>query len=451
MTSVAARLALGLLLASAAAGPLAAQPPAMPGRPSGAAVRVQADAVVDEVLRLIRTRYVYPERREPIAGRIEQARRSGRYRTADPAELATRLTEDLAAASRDPHLYVRFDEPGYRSALAQAAPQTPNPAQVEEDALRSRLRNHGLEEMRILDGNVRYLRISGFWWVPDETGRAYDEAMRFLRDGDAVIIDLRGNGGGASSAVQYLISHFLPARDEQLLVTFNDDETGPAQSRVLGHLPAGRLIGKPLYVLVDRSTGSAAEEVANHVRTLHLGELVGRTTSGGGANNRLFPIPPGFVFSVSLSNATWPNGGTGWDGVGVAPTIDTDPAGALDVALEHAVARLAATGPEPRRAGWRWDAETLAARRNPPSVTAADLAAFAGRYGPVTVRATDAGLMYQREGRQELSLDPLSPDVFSVRGRPGQRIRFIREGARITGIQMQVRDGPPPPPLARTS
>ena len=42
--------------------------------------------------------------------------------------------------------------------------------------------------------------------------------MRFLRGGDAVIIDLRRNGGGSPDAVQYLVSHFL--EPNRPLVTF---------------------------------------------------------------------------------------------------------------------------------------------------------------------------------------------------------------------------------------
>ena len=95
--------------------------------------------------------------------------------------------------------------------------------------------------MTVLDGNVRYLRIRSFHWQPDATGAAYDSAMRFLRDGDAVIVDLRGNGGGSTSAVRYAISHFMPASPERLMMTFQGDDGAPDQSRVLGHLPAGRV------------------------------------------------------------------------------------------------------------------------------------------------------------------------------------------------------------------
>ncbi|MBL7537684.1 S41 family peptidase, partial [Escherichia coli] len=74
---------------------------------------------------------------------------------------------------------------------------------------RARRDNQGLGETRILPGNIRYLRITAFEWVQDQTGVAYDAAMRFLRDGDAIVIDLRGNGGGSHAAVRYLLSHFM--------------------------------------------------------------------------------------------------------------------------------------------------------------------------------------------------------------------------------------------------
>jgi C-terminal processing protease CtpA/Prc len=63
--------------------------------------------------------------------------------------------------------------------------------------------------MKVLPGNVRYIDVIGFFWGGKKTAEVYDSAARFLRDGDAAVIDLRHNGGGSPDAVQYLISHFL--------------------------------------------------------------------------------------------------------------------------------------------------------------------------------------------------------------------------------------------------
>src|SRR3546814_17251137 len=108
--------------------------------------------------------------------------------------------------------------------------------------------------------------------------------MRVLEGGDAVIIDVRGNGGGSHDAVRYVLSHFMPRG--QLLISFVEAGKEPEQSFTLGELPAGRMIGKPLYVLIDGGVGSAAEELAYSVQQFGLGRLVGETTAGRSEERR---------------------------------------------------------------------------------------------------------------------------------------------------------------------
>ncbi|PTL75088.1 hypothetical protein [Vitiosangium sp. GDMCC 1.1324] len=59
--------------------------------------------------------------------------------------------------------------------------------------------------------------------------------------------------------MQYLVSHFLKAGTLEL--TFQKAGREPVQTRVPDHLPAGRMIGKPLYVLVDQGAASAVDGV----------------------------------------------------------------------------------------------------------------------------------------------------------------------------------------------
>src|SRR5260221_8428169 len=123
-------------------------------------------------------------------------------------------------------------------------------------------------------------------WVPAETARVIDDACRFLGDANAIILDVRGNGGGDARAVQYLVSHFISG--PRLLTRFDDALTQEtSETRVLPHVAGGRLLGKPLFVLVDDGTASAAEEFAYHVAQFKLGTLVGAVTAGAANTNTL--------------------------------------------------------------------------------------------------------------------------------------------------------------------
>jgi len=181
--------------------------------------------------------------------------------------------------------------------------------------------NQGYTELKILDGNVRYVKLDGFIWKKGVTPQVVADVARFLGGGDAAIIDLRQNGGGSGEAVQALVSYFLPP-DGQLLMTFHDGMTGKTQrNHVLSKLGAPRLVGKPLWVLISPMTASAAEEFSDHVKEFKLGTLVGRTTAGGANNNTVFPVAPGFLASVSTGRPVHGLSGTGEPHRGAAPGL----------------------------------------------------------------------------------------------------------------------------------
>jgi hypothetical protein len=268
--------------------------------------------------------------------------------------------------------------------------------------------------------------------VRDETGAVYDDAIRFLKDGDAVIIDLRGNGGGSAAAVQYLTSHFLGA--DTLLLTFLEGSVTPSQSRTLNHLPAGRLMSKPLYVLIDGGVASAAEEFAYHVQQFKLGELVGAKTAGAANNNRMVPIAPAFILSVSVGRPLHAISNTNWEGAGIRPTVEAPPEQALDIAHSLALARLVQIpGVTPEAlTDYAWARTAVEARLNPVSMSAKQLRALAGDYGEVSVAFRDGALWLARPNRRTRRLTPLSSDgLFAVEGVDILRVRFMGKGLQL--------------------
>ena len=331
---------LSLLAAAclAAASPALAQP-AFGSRADAAAsaqvTAAQRKALVAAVIREVRKDYVFPQKVPAIVAAVRASDRAGAYALSDTNALAARITEDLRKASGDGHLYLRWDPKQY-AGLGQGEKEQ-GADYWREMAFRM---HEGITELRVLPGNIRYMKVAAFFWTEGETARAYDDAVRFLKGGEAIVIDLRGNGGGDALGVRYLASHFV--EPGKLLITFREGGKPPEESRALSELPSGRLTGKPLYVLTDRRCGSACEDFAYAVQQFKLGELIGATTAGAANNNRLAPIAPGFVISVSNGRPVHPVSGGNWEGVGVAPDVAVDPAQALDTALARAKTKLAA-------------------------------------------------------------------------------------------------------------
>lgn len=427
MTSRFLAAALGALALAGAGAPAVAQTrPATAAAPAfdriSAAERGKA---LDEIRAIVSKFYVFPERRAAIVERLTQAQAAGRYDLDDPFAFAGAVSADLAAASHDRHMYINVDPAQYAAATAPAASDD---GSGQSNAFWRNLaleNNHGLTEMRVLPGNIRYLKLAPFHWVNDESGRAYDDAMRFLGGGEAIIIDLRGNGGGNGAGVQYLTSHFLGP--DVLLQTFYLRGEAPAQSRTLFNVPAGRLTGKPLYVLIDGGVASAGEEFAYHVEQFHLGELIGAKTAGAANNNELMPVSPGFILSVSTGRPVHAVSGTNWEGVGVSPTLDTPPAEALDVAQSRALAALAVskTATADEKARYSWMQQNLEAKLHPVSVEAGRLKPLAGSYDEYRVTFHDGALWLARGARPERRLIPLSADgLFVIDGGELTRVRL---------------------------
>ena len=168
------------------------------------------------------------------------------------------------------HLGMHFDAKQSAQLAARPAGAGADDAPPTDEEIRfADRRNHGITQLKVLPGNIRYLESVGFFWG-DKTKEAYDNAMRFLRDGDVIIIDLRRTAAGAGRG-PLLISHFL--EPNRPIVTFYMHGNPAEKLTTLASLPAGRLTGKPLYVLTSGPQRQRSRGVHRPCRRLQGGEL----------------------------------------------------------------------------------------------------------------------------------------------------------------------------------
>lgn len=440
------KAAVLLLLGAVAVAPCAmAQTPIAPpaparapqqGLPSGAA----AD-VVRDVVKVVREHYVFPDKAPAVVRRLEQSLASGRYATDNPATLAERLSKDMYESSgKDGHMYVNYKPAEARALGSPGAQPKPDPAFFAQQMANV---NHGITELKVLPGNVRYMNISQWFWDPKGVTQAvYDDAMRFLRGGDAIIIDVRGNGGGNAAAVQYLVSHFLDP--DRKIITFRSGPNEVEEGRSL-RVAAGKISGKPLFVLAGPGSASASEEFAAHVKNFKLGTLIGKTTAGAGNPNGNFPVSHGFVASVSVGTAIHPVTNTGWEGTGIVPDRDVELPRALDVAHLEALKAQLANAPPPKRGMLEWAIAGLSADGR-TDMTAEQIRAVAGRYDGNRVISERGGRLYWKVGETpEQELIALNGRLFAIGQKLGPRAEFEADGAAVR----LLRPGAPPERLAK--
>lgn len=418
-------LTLAFLLATGVHAPAAAQK----------ASRSEAKAAAAEVARLVARDYVYEARRAPLVHALKTAPVTGE--SVDAREFAESLTLRMRAVSPDKHLRMSWSPDEYRRLAAEQRPSSgPTSAEAGRWAVEARRSHHGISDQRLLAGNVRIVRITDFWWEAGSR-EALERAVAFLQDADALIIDLRGNGGGSPEAVQFLISHFMPA--DTLLMTARAPSGKTEQRRSLAVAPGRSLAGRPLYVLVDGVVGSAGEEFAYHVAQFRLGRLVGSTTDGAANHNALYPIAPGFVLSLSVASPTHPVSGGNWEGTGVPADVPAAPG--QEEAVAHVLAleslRDAAQGSD--RTGIEWALEGARAALKPYQPTTAELQAAAGSYEDRQLAYADGSLIYRRPDRTDVRLRPLARGLFQL-GSTETRLRLV-DGPRPSAIELSYSDG----------
>lgn len=379
--------------------------------------------------------YVVTDMRARLVAMLDENARAGRYDGLEPQTLAERITEDMTAVAHDKHLGVRYDP--RRAAMVAATPEhddnAPDPAW---DRL-ARRANHGIRELRMLGGNVRYMAYDSFMWTGTESATAIESAMRFLAGGDAAVIDIRQNGGGSPDAVAALASYFMAPDTDLVSFQMRGQPSGPP-SRT--HTTALSLVGKPLYVLASDNSASAAEEFAMHVSAFEFGTLVGSSTAGAAYRNEFVALPGGHMLSISIGRPVHAKTGGDWEGKGVAPAIAIDPANALDRAQSLAYVALGATAEGPEKSEYARLGAFYAAKANPvkPAMT---LAAYAGRYGERTVSLSGDRLTIQRDGGRLSSLVTIGSDRFAYENDPTIQVRFVSTGKTVTAMEFSRAEG----------
>jgi hypothetical protein len=151
-------------------------------------------AVVESLAGQLQAKYVFPDVASAVSTALRAKDGQGGYAAAVRADaFAEALTKDLQALGRDGHFRV-VHAPG-----VVLRPPDALPGKAELAAMRKEIAGvgYGVERVEHLDGNVGYLEVRGFG-PTDMVGPAFTAAMTLLSGTDALILDLRRNGGGAN-------------------------------------------------------------------------------------------------------------------------------------------------------------------------------------------------------------------------------------------------------------
>jgi retinol-binding protein 3 len=289
----------------------------------------QRGEVIEGALKHLDRAYIFPDVAKKMAAAIRERVDKKEYdNITSGRELAVKLTSHLQEVSHDQHLRVSYSAEPFPKYLQRE----PTAKEREEMRRFAAVRNFGFEKVERLSGNVGYLDLRGFMPV-ELAGDTAAAAMNFLANTEALIIDLRQNGGGSPAMVAMLCSYLFPAEP---VVHLNDLYYRPDNSThqwwTLPYVPGKRYLGKSVYVLTSKRTFSAAEEFTYNLRNLKRATIVGEITGGGAHPGGPQPINDHFSVWVPTGRAINPISKTNWEGTGVKPDIEVP----ADLALKTA-------------------------------------------------------------------------------------------------------------------
>lgn len=262
------------------------------------------------------------------------------------------VCSDMLEELRDGHVNLTsgFATSYYRDWWSEY-PQNYDERLVQEYYFNFNYRSTAGIDYGILPQNIGYMHYGSFNNTIGEGNM--DAILIYFATCDGLIIDVRDNGGGSISNVETIVRRFIT---ERTLAGYISHKTGPghdefSKPRAYYYEPAaaGRVMwGKPVVVLANRSTFSAANNFVSIMKHIPGVTVMGATTGGGSGMPFSSEIPCGWGVRFSACSMLDALGNSTENGVEPTPgcAIDMDKEDVLsghDTILDAAVKLLSGT------------------------------------------------------------------------------------------------------------
>jgi len=317
------------------------------GSPSYSIDAAARDQAIAGAIGKLNEYYVFPEAAKKMEQDLRRRQKRGEYdAVTDGDKFATLMTTQLQEVSHDKHLRVNF-MPGRIPDVPAGGPPQPSAQQLADQRRNMERNNCGFRKVELLEGNVGYVKFNMFAPADLCSGTAA-AAMNFVANADAIILDLRDNGGGSPDMVAFIASYLFD-KPTHLNSLWNRKTDVTQQWWTLPVVSGKRMPATPVFVLTSSRTFSGVEEFTYDLKNQKRAVIVGEVTGGGAHLVRGERISDHFMMGVPFARAINPVSKTNWEGVGVTPDVKVEAAEALKTAHVAAVTALLDKATDPDR------------------------------------------------------------------------------------------------------
>lgn len=396
---------------------------------------------INAVSKLLYDNYIFPEVSIEMGKYIESRFNENQYSgISDPAIFAEELTNDLQLISKDKHIRVRYDPAQIEKMKENNQTNDEEISQEYIDRLKSE--NCYFKKIEILNGNIGYIDFRQFG--PGELIKEkVASVMAFVENCNALIFDLRYNGGGDPSGIQVISSYLFGEEPVHLNDLYYRPKDTTEEYWTLKDIKGNRMPDIPVYVLTSSFTFSGAEEFSYNLQNLKRATIIGETTGGGAHPGGMNIVDDNFVMFVPIGRAINPITKTNWEGTGVTPDIKISSTKALIKAQILALDAIKNKSIDVNASQtYDWLIESLTATMDDDIINPNILTEYSGKYGERVILFENGKLYYQRNGRQKFELTPMNDDTFMIKDIDFFRIQFIKDDSgKVTELRGLYSDG----------
>nr|XP_057917807.1 retinol-binding protein 3 [Doryrhamphus excisus] len=287
-------------------------------------LRAKVPAIIEGSAALISENYAFEGIGVDVAAKLKDLLQNGEYSmVVSKNDLEEKLSADLNTLSGDKSLKTTSNTP--------ALPPIDYTPEMFIELIKVSFQTD------VFENNIGYLRFDMFGDFEEVKPIAQiivEHVWNKVVNTDAMIIDLRNNLGGPTTAIAGFCSYFFDGDKQIVLDKLYDRQSGTTtELQTLPELTGPRYGSKKsLIILTSGATSGAAEEFVYIMKKHGRAMIVGETTSGSSHPPKTFRVGESDIFlsipTVHCDTTTGP----AWEGAGIAPHIPVSAAAALETA-----------------------------------------------------------------------------------------------------------------------